>query len=286
MAQASDNGSDSMIDRVTGGIGWRERPGADGGATLVCLHGIGSQARAFDALAAELPAGARVIAWEAPGYGPSAPLPQDWPVAADFADALARFADALGLGQFVLLGHSLGTLIGAAFARRHAGRLTGLALVSCAQGMGAAPGGALPPAAQARLHDLARLGPAGLARARAARLVHAPAAHADVVAAVEDGMARVKMPGYGQAVRMLASGDLAADAAHFAVPTCVIVGAEDAVTPPAQSRAVWNALPARARRHFAELPGVGHAAPQQAPAALARALTGALGDSLRQLTGA
>lgn len=262
-------------DHVAGGFGWRERPGEAGAGALplVCLHGIGSEARAFDALAGALHAGLRVIAWEAPGYGPSAPLPQDWPEPADYADALARLADGLGLERFWLLGHSLGTLIGAAFAARHPDRVAGLALVSCAQGMGVAPGSPLPARAQARIDDLERLGPAAFACARAPRLIHEPARHSELVAAVAAGMARVRLPGYAQAVRMLASGDLAGQAAALRVPSCVFVGAEDVVTPPAQSRAVWDALPAPTRRHYAELSDTGHAAPQQAPAALAAQLT-------------
>jgi pimeloyl-ACP methyl ester carboxylesterase len=258
-------------DQLTGGLGWRERPGTGAGAgqTMVCLHGIGSEARAFDAMAAALPPHLRVIAWEAPGYGPSVPLDAEWPLAGEYADALAGLADTIGLRQFHLLGHSLGTLVAAAFSVRHADRVRSLTLVSCAQGMGAAAGDALPAAAQARLDDLARLGAAEFAHRRAANLVHAPQANPVLVAAVAAGMARVRMPGYGQAVRMLACGNLSADAAKITRPTCVIVGAQDRVTPPAQSRAVWNALPDAVRLHFAELPDVGHAAPQQAPQALA-----------------
>lgn len=252
-------------DHSSGGFGWRERPGA--GPVLVCLHGIGSQPSAFDALADALP-GWHVIAWDAPGYGRSDPLGADWPVAADYAQALGRFADHLGLARFHLLGHSLGTLIGAAFARACPERVLSLTLAACAQGGGAAPG-ILPEAPAARLRDLAALGPEGFARARAPRLVFRPEDNPALVDAVADGMARVKMPGYGQAVRMLASGDLAADCAALTVPTAVIVGVEDIITPPAQSQRAHAALPQPARGVLVSVPGTGHALPQQAPAALA-----------------
>jgi pimeloyl-ACP methyl ester carboxylesterase len=257
-------------DHRTGAIHWRERPGT--GAVLVCLHGIGSNAASFDALLPHLPADWRVIAWNAPGYGGSAPLPGDWPVAADYAAALAGFADALALPRFRLLGHSLGTLIAAAFALRHPGRVTRLTLAACAQGYGTAPGGALPAGVQARIDDLDRLGPAAFAAARAARLVHDAAAHPALVARIEAAMAAVRQPGYGQAARMLGSGDLAADAAGLAVPTDVIVGAGDVVTPPDQSRRAHDALPAAVRGRFTLVPGAGHAVYQQAPAAVAAAI--------------
>jgi pimeloyl-ACP methyl ester carboxylesterase len=119
-----------MGDQRGGGFAWRERPGAAGAPVLVCLHGIGSNAGAFDALVPHLPADWRVIAWDAPGYGDSRPLVPDWPLAADYAGALAQFAGRLGLGRFRLLGHSLGTLIGAAFASRHPGRVERLTLAA------------------------------------------------------------------------------------------------------------------------------------------------------------
>ncbi len=266
-----------MRDHLTAGLAWRERPGP--GAPVVCLHGIGSDAWSFDALAAHLPETVRPIAWWAPGYGDSAPIPADWPVAADYAAALVRLADALGLGRFWLLGHSLGTLIGAAFAARHPDRVAGLILVSCAQGGGVAPGAPLPAAAAARLADLGRLGPQGFARARAPRLIHDPDANPALVAAVAEGMARVRQPGYGQAVRMLASGNLTAAAGRLALPVTIVVGEQDSITPPAQSQAAWAALPAAARRRLVVLPDTGHALPQQAPAALSAIVAGAMADS-------
>lgn len=80
-------------------------------------------------------------------------------------------------------------------------------------------------------------------------------------------MATVTLHGYAQAVRMLASGDLAADCARIAAPTAVIVGAEDTVTPPAQSARAHAAL--RSPGAFVTVPGCGHALPLQAPEALA-----------------
>lgn len=258
----------SARDHIAAGFGWREHPGD--GPVLVALHGIGSEARAFDSLAAALP-GWRMIAWEAPGYGPTEALPIDWPTARDYAAALKAFLDARGLDRVHLLGHSLGTLIGAAFAKDHPDRVATLTLASCAQGGGAAPGH-LPEKQAARLDDLQRLGAAEFARTRAPRLVFQPETHPDLVAKVNAAMAKIKLPGYAQAVRMLASGNLSADCAALAVPTVVVVGAEDVVTPPEQSNAAHAALPDAHRGALTLIPGAGHALHQQAPAALAEAI--------------
>lgn len=265
-----------FVDHVTAGMQWRERPGT--GPVLLALHGIGSEARCFDRLAACLP-GWRLIAWNAPGYGASAPLAKDWPLAADFAAALHGLVAALGLGRFHLLGHSLGTLIAAAYGADHADRLHSLTLAACAQGAGVAPGSALPAAHAARIEGLRDQGPRVFATARAPRLIHTPDANPALVAEVRDSMARITLPGYAQAVRMLASGDLAADCARLAVPTAIVVGARDSVTPPDQSARAHAALPAAAQSGFTQIPDTGHALHLQAPQALARVLAAQAGAS-------
>jgi pimeloyl-ACP methyl ester carboxylesterase len=61
---------------------------------------------------------ARVLAWDAPGYGNSAPLaPMAMPGAADYAERLWAWLDALGpqaAAPLVLVGHSLGALMACA----------------------------------------------------------------------------------------------------------------------------------------------------------------------------
>lgn len=254
-------------DQHTGGIAWRERPGA--GPVLVCLHGIGSRAAGWHALSTHLP-GWRLIAWDAPGYGASAPLAQDWPVARDYAAALERLTNALELSDFHCVGHSLGTLIAASYARNYPQALKSLTLVSCAQGGGVSPGETLASRHQARIDDLQALGPVEFSKSRAPRLIHRPEANPALVAAVEASMKSVTLPGYAQAVRMLASGDLAADCASLSTATAVIVGAEDIVTPPEQSRRAHAALPNPAGLTL--VPDCGHALPLQAPRALAETL--------------
>lgn len=259
-----------FIAHTSAGIDYRERPGT--GPVLVLLHGIGSNADSFAGIVPLLPADWRVIAWNAPGYGASTPLGTDWPVAADYAAALGGLFDRLGLARVTLAGHSLGALIAGAFAAERPGRVERLILASPALGHGVSPGAALSDAARARIDELARLGPAAFARARASRLVHRPEANPGLVAAVEAGMAKVRSPGYDQAARMLASGRLVDDAPRLAVPTEIVVGAEDIVTPPDGARALHAVLPAAVRGALTEVPGAGHALYTQAPRAFARAL--------------
>ncbi|MBY6162704.1 alpha/beta hydrolase [Mameliella alba] len=257
-------------EKSTGGITYLERPGT--GEPLVLLHGIGSEATSFAPLLEWIDPARRVIAWNAPGYGGSAPLAMDWPLASDYAAAFAGFCDALDIGRMLLVGHSLGTLMGASFAARHRGRVSRLVLASPALGHGVPRGGGLSSAAQARIDDLERLGAARFAELRAARLIHAPEANPALVAQVQAAMSKVSLPGYGQAARMLASGRLLDDAERLLVPTDVIVGAEDVITPPESARRAFAALGRKAKGQMTEVPGAGHALYLQAPAAFAAAL--------------
>ncbi|MCR9121745.1 MAG: alpha/beta hydrolase [Phyllobacteriaceae bacterium] len=258
--------STHMID----GIEFAERPGD--GPAMVMLHGIGSNAASWAPVMAYLPAGWRLIAWNAPGYGRSEPLASDWPVAADYAAALLRLIDGLGLERFGLAGHSLGALMASSFAVSHSERVTQLVLAAPALGHGVRPGGVLSDKAQARIDDLERLGPDDFAKARAAALVHAPEDNPAIVSGVRKAMAQVRMPGYGQAVRMLASGRLLDDVARLTVRTDIVTGAEDRITPPDGARQAHDRLAPDYRGGLVEVPHRGHAITQQAPGAVAELL--------------
>lgn len=256
------------------GIDWLERPGKSG--SLVLLHGIGSNAASFAPLVDRLDPNLRVIAWDMPGYRGSAPLPKAAPVAQDYADALVTLVGAAGLDRFALLGHSLGALVAAAYARRNPDAVSRLILVSPALGHGARPGGHPGATAQARIDELELMGPKAFGAARAANLVHDPDSHSDVVAMVRDGMAQVQLAGYAPAARMLGYGRLVDDTASLTVVTDVVTGANDRVTPPDGARRLYNALPPQTRGTWVELHDTGHAVPQQNPAGLAAALSAIL----------
>lgn len=258
-------------EQFSAGIEFLERP-APSGPVLVLLHGVGSNAATFTPLLDHLPRDWRVIAWNAPGYGRSRPLDAEWPLAIDYAGALRRFLDSLDLDRVILVGHSLGCLMGAAFAAAHRDRVARLLLSSPALGHGVPRGAALSPAAQARVDDLAELGPEAFARQRAPRLVHEPERNPKIVERVREAMSHVSLDGYPQAARMLASGRLLDDAERLQVPTDVIVGTEDVVTPPESARRAHAALRPEWRGALTLVPAAGHALYQQAPAAFAAAL--------------
>ncbi|MEJ8849540.1 alpha/beta hydrolase [Variovorax rhizosphaerae] len=204
------------------------------GPAIVCLHGIGSGAASWLDTALLLEADARVIAWDAPGYGDSAPVAPAAPTAADYAQRLHALVDALGLESFVLVGHSLGALTAACAARPGstlAGRIRRLVLISPASGYGAhSRAEAGERVRSQRLATLAQVGIAGMAAQSAARLLSEGASEQSK-RWVRWNMARLNGPGYSQAVELLCGGDLLADLPP-AMPARVACGALDVVTTP------------------------------------------------------
>lgn len=226
-----------------------------------------------------------LLAWDAPGYGTSDALPMDAPTAADYAqrvwvwldamdarraqdaksDATSDAASAAVASSFILVGHSLGCLMAASAAVRQPPRVGRLILLAPAQGYARAQAAERDKKLQDRLDTLARLGPAGMAQARGAAMLSGSAS-ADQVAFVQQAMAEVNPAGYAQAARMLAGGDLLSDLGQFADPAAmqdgksarpvlVASGSADTITPPAgcQQAAAHIRVP------YVSLGAVGHA---------------------------
>jgi pimeloyl-ACP methyl ester carboxylesterase len=97
------------------------------GPALLALHGSPQSSRAIAGLAQSLAsAGFCVIAPDTPGNGLSSALSQPSPEASDYAVALARFADAIGLQRVSLYGFHTGAGTACAFAALYPDRVRGV----------------------------------------------------------------------------------------------------------------------------------------------------------------
>jgi pimeloyl-ACP methyl ester carboxylesterase len=256
-----------------GGISYL-RVAGDGAFAFVLLHGMGSNAESFVPLIEAWNGRHSVIAWNAPGYGDSEPLALDWPDPSDYASALERLLQQLGIARCAVVGHSLGALIAARYSIEHQSRVLALILISPALGHAAAKAGPLPDAVAARIEDLDRLGVQQFAAKRAPGLVSQPGARPELVRSIERLMAAIRRPGYDQAARMLAISSLLSDATRLSVSTAVIVGSQDRITPPENARKLWGALASSSKRcGFHELPAAGHAICQERPREIAELLS-------------
>ncbi len=258
------------ISTARGSVTYRE---AGDGPPLVLLHGIGSGAASWEAQLDALSGRFRVVAWDAPGYGGSDALAPAEPTAADYADTLAAFLDALGIDEVRLVGHSLGALMACAFAVRNPGRVTGLLIADPAAGYGKADPAVRAERMAARLGLLDRLGAEGMANERSGALL-SDSASEDARERVRRVMSEIRADGYRQAVAMLFGADIHEDARRIELPVLVVCGGDDSVTPPDACRKIAESF---AVARFELLPGLGHASYVEGPMAFNDALLGHFG---------
>jgi len=185
-------------------LAWRE---AGTGAPIIFLHGIGSGSAGWEAQLDHFSQGYRAIAWDAPGYGGSGDLAPEAPDAGDYAAALGKLMDALGLERAHLVGNSLGSLMAGAFVRRSRGRVLSLVLSDPAIGHGKADPKVREESLQGRLDGVYKHGPERMAAERATKLMGSSGGDA-AIAKVRAVMSQVRPDGYAQAARMLAMGNL------------------------------------------------------------------------------
>ena len=108
--------------------------GAPDGEPLILLHGVGANAMYWRFQFAALSARFRLIAWNAPGYMLTDALRAEAPDGRAYADALADFLDALGIGSAHLMGNSFGTRVAQFFARHHPDRVRRMVLTGAGVG--------------------------------------------------------------------------------------------------------------------------------------------------------
>ena len=104
--------------------------GDSSGPALVLLHALGEDAGDWDEVAVALSDRYRVLALDQRGHGQSG-----YTARYSFElmrDDLGDFADAMGLGRFSLMGHSMGGLVALLFAEEHPGRVRRLVIEDAA----------------------------------------------------------------------------------------------------------------------------------------------------------
>jgi pimeloyl-ACP methyl ester carboxylesterase len=238
--------------RKSGPIGYRE---TGAGQALVLLHGIGSSSAGW-LLQLESLKGYRLIAWDAPGYGGSEALKPAMPQPLDYAEALHAFLDRLLLKDVVVIGSSLGCLMGTAYAAARAERVRSLMLLDPAGGYGGDQ-----KKTNERLRQFDELGAEGLAEKRSPALV-AKSSPPIALELVRWSQLRVRPEGFRQAIHCLGAGTLELDARRFHKKVFVACGVEDTITPEPDCKAIAKAFP---KAEYRSLPGLGHVPHIEAP---------------------
>jgi pimeloyl-ACP methyl ester carboxylesterase len=174
----------------------------------------------------------RCIAPDLRGFGRSSPVTGDPLTMEELADDMASILDLVSEEQADVIGLSMGGYVAMAFAERHPQRLRSLALIDTRSGADSAQGKASRDAMAAHLVQEGRT---AIADAMQAGLL-GPDAPIKVQARL-----RSMVEGCPYETIVAALGgmrdrpDRTAGLASIAVPTAVIVGEQDGVTPPAES---------------------------------------------------
>jgi pimeloyl-ACP methyl ester carboxylesterase len=221
-------------------------------------------------------AGLRVIAPDLRGFGASEPGPPGPLTMDQHADDLAALLDALGIAQPVaFIGLSMGGYIGFAFWRRHRTRVRALALLDTRASPDSAQGQAERHRLAAEVEATSSAQPAietMLPRFFSPHLRAGSPLEQQVVAM----MAGTQPRGVADGARGLASrSESYSTLATIDVPTLVVVGEYDALTPPADAEAIAAGVPGARLVRVAE---AGHMSNLENPDEVNQAL----GDWLKQ----
>lgn len=118
-----------FVDLDEGQLHYRERGGGDA-TPLVLLHQASGSSRTMAPLMPALARDRRVIAIDLPGNGDSCPPTSHDPSIEDYADAIGRATDALGLERFAVYGFHAGASVAAELAIAGLVRVSALILDS------------------------------------------------------------------------------------------------------------------------------------------------------------
>jgi pimeloyl-ACP methyl ester carboxylesterase len=235
------------------------------GRPLLLIHAFPLSGAMWERQIAALSSAYRLIVPDLRGFGASPAVPGT--VSLDqYADDLAGLLDQLGLEHVAVGGLSMGGYLAFALLQRHRERVDALVLADT-RPQPDTEDGRRGREENARLVE--QQGAPAIADQMLPKLL-SPNASEQLRGAVRELIDANDRAGIAAALRaMAARPDSTPLLATIAVPTLIVVGAEDGLTPPSDARAMHAAI---AGSQLAELPGAGHLANLEAPEAFNAAL--------------
>ena len=211
-----------------------------GPLTLVLVHGYTACGRWWRYTVAGLKDRYRLVVPDLRGAGETEHAPDGYTIG-QYAQDLLAFTEALGLRDFVYVGHSMGGLIGLQFALVHGHVLKGLVLVNPASADGLETDRALDPEQTAAFLNFFKTNREladGFLRASFFRPVD-PAYYAqllDRAMSISDGHLR-------DSLASMAEARLGDRLGEVRVPSLVVLGDRDALVPPSATLRTYQRLP-------------------------------------------
>ncbi|HEY8433457.1 MAG TPA: alpha/beta fold hydrolase [Sphingomicrobium sp.] len=220
--------------------------GAGEATPILFLHGVGSDKSVWRPQLEFFGQSRRAVAFDYPGYGESDPAPEGT-TRDDYASAVISAMHELGIDRAHVCGLSLGGVVAIAMVHADQGRCASVVLADTF---------AMHPDGQA-IHERSVAASENLRVAAESRVDILLAQPADpaVRSEVVDTMARIDPVAYRIGAEAVWLADQRERAHDIRVPTLVLCGTEDKITPPALSRELTHIIPG-ARLELIE--GAGH----------------------------
>lgn len=246
---------------------------AGAGPSVLLLHGMMGALSHWEPVVAPLAAHADVVALDLPPFGASDKPPLTYSLAF-YADFLTRFARRLALCDVTLVGHSFGGKLATYTAAMHPEWVAGLVLVA-SDGFQEKPKRYRRASTEWQMRLLCRVAPPLLPLAR--RLfftrgsVVPPAFTSDAVAFFRDREAPRALAAVSRSEAQLdlPTSDAAPLLPHLAIPVGIVQGLDDGAMGAANARRAAAIFP---HAQLTLLPGVGHVAQIERPAAVTDAV--------------
>ena len=243
------------------------------GPTVLFLHAFPLDLAMWEGQAAALEGTHQVVRFDARGFGSSSPG-EGLLTMERIADDSAAVLDYLGVGQAAVCGCSMGGYAAFALLRRHADRVRGLVLQDTRPGADSEEG---RRNRSLLAQKVLKEGASAAADAFLPKLLgetsHKTRPH--LVTRVRDMILSASPRGIADALAGLAArADSTPTLRDVRVPTLVVCGAEDVLTPPSESEAMHRAI---ANSVLEIIPAAGHLANLENPAAYNEALLRFLG---------
>lgn len=242
--------------------------GAQDQLPILFLHAFPLHSGMWDAQQLALAGTARCISFDVPGLGRS-PLPLAPNMLEHWVDDVFALMDYLHVGRAMLCGLSMGGYIALRAVERDASRITGLVLANTQAGADS------NEAKLKRADGIRKLRHDGVVAyvdnfIKVATSEHTRAHDPSAVAHARKLMLDSSIDGMVSGLTGLATRtDTTESLQNIAVPTCVIAGEHDAITPPTVMRAMSDKI---RTANFHQIANAGHLSNLEAPEAFNRLL--------------
>jgi 3-oxoadipate enol-lactonase len=196
---------------------------------VILIHGAGMSARSWARQLHALSARAQILAIDLPGHGDSDAIAEA--SVENYAQSVADLMDELAIGPLFVVGHSLGGAVGMALAAQRSDQVQGLVLISsCAKA----------PRNSGAIQAMLGLLPAPMRRilffSTARRVLFGAGAADDMVQLALKDLRKCKPQTVRQDMQAAEAMDLESTAQNLRVPTLVLCGTHDMITPLAMSQ--------------------------------------------------